>query len=83
MPSREELPGPATLPDGWARVLGEPRVYKGFARLLSCQSDGVYELELQKRDLPDWFRTIKNGTMPKTCRWTVSEKRIKGAGKLP
>ena len=59
---REEVPG--LLADGWSRVLGEPRLYKGYARVLSCQSDGVRELELQKRDAPDVYKAMKSGSSP-------------------
>ena len=56
------------LPEGWSRVLGEPRLYKGFAKVLSCQSDGVRELELQKRDAPEVFKAMKSGQGPALLR---------------
>ncbi len=45
---------------GWSRVVGAPRVYKGFARLFSCQADGVRDLTLQKRDAPEVFKRLKD-----------------------
>jgi hypothetical protein len=52
---------PGLWPASWSRVLGEPRVYKGFARVLSCRAEGVRELELQKRDAPEVFKAMKSG----------------------
>jgi hypothetical protein len=45
---------------GWARVVGSPRVYKGFAKLFCCQADGVRDLTLQKRDAPEVFKRLKD-----------------------
>jgi ribosomal protein RSM22 (predicted rRNA methylase) len=53
-------PAPGLLPGGWSRVIGAPRVYKGFAKVLSCQEANVRELELQKRDAPAVFKAFKN-----------------------
>ncbi len=46
---------------GGARVIGEPRFYRGHAKLLNCQSDGVREVTIQKRDDPELFRQLKKG----------------------
>ena len=45
---------------GWSRVIGAPRVYKGFAKLFSCQADGVRDLTLQKRDAPEVFKRLRH-----------------------
>lgn len=45
---------------GWSRVVGAPRVYKGFAKLFCCQADGVRDLTLQKRDAPEVFKRLKD-----------------------
>jgi SAM-dependent methyltransferase len=71
-------PVPGLLPEGWSRVLGEPRVYKGFARALSCQADGVRELELQKRVAPGVHRAFKDGRAPSLWRWKEEGRRIVG-----
>jgi len=71
-------PVPALLPEGWSRVLGEPRVYKGFSKLLSCQADGVRELELQKRVAPEVHRAFKDGLAPSLWRWREEGRRIVG-----
>ena len=45
---------------GWARVVGAPRVYKGFTKLFSCEASGVRDLTLQKRDAPELFKRLKH-----------------------
>jgi ribosomal protein RSM22 (predicted rRNA methylase) len=69
-------PAPGLLAEGWSRVLGEPRVYKGFARVLGCQADGVRELELQKRDAPEVFKAMKTGNGPSLIRGKGDGKRF-------
>lgn len=44
----------------WSRVVGAPRVYKGFAKLFSCEASGVRDLTLQKRDAPELFKRLKH-----------------------
>jgi ribosomal protein RSM22 (predicted rRNA methylase) len=68
----------AMLPEGCSRILGRPRVYKGFAKVLSCQGDGVRELTLQKRDAPVEFKTLKSGPVPGVVRWKLAGDRITG-----
>jgi hypothetical protein len=70
-------PAPAALPEGWSRVIGAPRVYKGYAKVLSCQADGVREFELQKRDAPEVFRRFAAGKDVPLFRATVTGGRLK------
>ena len=67
---------PSLPPDGESRVLGAPRVYKGFAKLLSCQAEGVCELELQKRTAPGVFNALRDGVASPFWRWTLEGHRI-------
>ncbi|MBL9214056.1 MAG: hypothetical protein JNG83_01130 [Opitutaceae bacterium] len=69
---------PAALPEGASRVIGEPRLYKGFARVFGCDAGGVAELTLQKRDAPEMFKLMKQGRTPPVCRWTLADGRITG-----
>ena len=71
---REPVPG--ILPEGWSRMLGEPRVYKGFAKILSCQADGVRELELQKRAAPEVFKAMKSAHSPAFLRGEQDHRRF-------
>ena len=64
-----ERRGARTLPaspsfDGWSRVIGEPRLYKGFARILDCTAEDVRDTGVQQRDNPELFRAIKKGHTP-------------------
>ncbi|MGA2139390.1 MAG: small ribosomal subunit Rsm22 family protein [Verrucomicrobiia bacterium] len=43
------------------RVIGRPRVYKAHALLLGCDSPGVREYRVTKREQPDAFRRLKKG----------------------
>ena len=45
---------------GWSRVVGAPRVYKGFAKLFACQAEGVRDVTLQKRDAKDVFKRLND-----------------------
>jgi hypothetical protein len=50
-----------TPPSDGARIIGEPRVYRGYAKALRCRADGVCEETIQKRDNPELFRRLKKG----------------------
>jgi hypothetical protein len=62
-----------------ARIIGEPRHYKGYAKLLSCSAAGVQDLTLQKRDAPDLFKALKRETGVPVYRWRREGDRIKEA----
>jgi hypothetical protein len=67
---------------GFSRVIGEPRVYKGYAKLLNCDAAGVTELVLQKRDAPELFKFFKRPTGPLIYRWKRREGKILGGEPL-
>jgi SAM-dependent methyltransferase len=50
-----------TSPIGDARIIGQPRIYRGYAKLLRCRADGVREETIQQRDDPEFFRQLKKG----------------------
>lgn len=66
-----------SIPPGWSRVLGAPRIYKGFAKVFSCAAEEARELELQKRDAPEVFKAMKDGAAASTWRWGTDGERIK------
>jgi ribosomal protein RSM22 (predicted rRNA methylase) len=74
---REPVPG--LLPERWSRVIGEPRCYKGYAKIMSCQSAGVRELRLQQRAQPELFRAFRKGTAAVIYSWRTSGEDIQGA----
>jgi ribosomal protein RSM22 (predicted rRNA methylase) len=67
---------------GLTRVIGEPRVYKGFAKVFGCDETGVRERMLQKRDVPERFAEMKNGDAGALEHWTVINDRIVACKKL-
>lgn len=71
---RAKVPG--LIEAGWSRVIGEPRVYKGYARALCCEAASVCELELQKRDGPAVFKAMKHGDSPRLLRGEHDGKRF-------
>ncbi|HEU0009149.1 MAG TPA: small ribosomal subunit Rsm22 family protein [Verrucomicrobiae bacterium] len=75
-------PVPGLLPGGWSRVIGAPRVYKGFAKVLSCQEAGVRELELQKRDVPAVFKAFKDREAEAVYRFGIDGDRVTSAKSL-
>lgn len=73
----ERSPTPAF--EGWSRIIGRPRMYKGFARVFSCQADGVGELVLQKRDAKPVFKELDEIGDAPLYEWTVDGDRITSA----
>ena len=67
---------PGVLPDGWSRILGGTRIYKGYAKVLGCQADGVRDRMLQKRDAPELFKALKAGRADPLHRWDGDGERI-------
>ena len=59
-----------------SRIIGEPRHYKGYAKIFNCDANGVSELMLQKRDAPELFKALKHGSDPSLHRWTHENGRI-------
>ena len=76
MDRRTELQAPA----GQARIVGEPRFYKGYAKLFSCDDGGIRDLTLQKRDAPELFRQLKRGESEGLQCWSLRGDRITGLG---
>jgi hypothetical protein len=70
---REPVPG--LTPPGCSRVIGAPRLYKGFAKVFSCQAAGVFDVELPKRVAPTLFKQLSKGDGPRVCRWQLDGRR--------
>jgi SAM-dependent methyltransferase len=47
----------------WERILGRPRVFKPYVRLLSCGACGVRELDVPKRTHPNFWKSCKKGNV--------------------
>jgi hypothetical protein len=60
-----------------SRIIGEPRLYKGYAKIFNCDARGVAELMLQKRDAPELLKAFKHdGPGTAFHRWTHENGRI-------
>ena len=69
---------------GWSRVVGAPRVYKGFAKVFTCQADGVCDLTLQKRDAPELFKRLRDKEAVLLTKHRVAGERMDAVeGTLP
>jgi hypothetical protein len=64
------------MPAGQSRIIGSPRLYKGYAKVFNCDAGGVAELMLQKRDAPELFKALKQGEAAPLQRWTHADGRI-------
>ena len=71
-----------TLPEGAARVIGHPRVYKPHALLLGCDAAGVRERKLTKRALPEEFKRLRKGECDPLQVWQESEGEISRVSSL-
>jgi ribosomal protein RSM22 (predicted rRNA methylase) len=68
---------PVLRAPGFSRILGEPRLYKGYAKIFNCDASGVTELMLQKRDEPELFKRLhREGAGPDLHHWTHRNGRI-------
>lgn len=67
---------PANTPAGYSRIIGEPRHYKGYAKLYNCDVSGVTDLMLQKRDAPDLFKALKHARETGLHKWSHENGRI-------
>ncbi len=59
-----------------ARIIGFPRTFKGYAKILSCESCGLCELTLQKRTDPKFFKTLDDLAQPSIFRWEKAADQI-------
>lgn len=64
-----------------SRILGEPRHYKGYAKVYNCDRGGVADLMLQKRDAPELFKELKRPNGPLIYQWTRENGRIVAGAK--
>ncbi|MDR1283324.1 MAG: small ribosomal subunit Rsm22 family protein [Opitutaceae bacterium] len=67
---------------GAARVPGRPGIFKGYARMLSCEATGLVELELQKRADPQLLRELSRRPGIPLYRWEHDGRRITRAERI-
>jgi len=73
-PEKREMPEAS-------RVIGRARFYKGYAKVLCCQSEGLRELTLAKRAAPELLKEMKKdpGSL---YRWDRDGDNIMGGERL-
>ena len=71
------------LPEGYSRVVGHPRFYKGYAKIFSCQAEGVRDLTLQKRDAPEMFKALGKSQASPFQKWILKNGRIESVETPP
>jgi hypothetical protein len=67
---------PAPLPPQSVRVIGSPRIYKGYALLDGCTTEGVLERRLMKRVDGPFFRAIDKNKAPTLQQWEIKGQDI-------
>ncbi|HEY2341731.1 MAG TPA: small ribosomal subunit Rsm22 family protein, partial [Chthoniobacteraceae bacterium] len=72
----------APMATGFSRIIGRPRDYKGYSKILSCQADGVDEFTLQKRDAPALLREVQKDEESLLYRWALEDGKIRAGERL-
>ena len=62
-----------------SRILGDPRIYKGYAKLFNCSAAGIEELTMQQRVDKTLFKELKRARGPLIYRWKRDADRILAA----
>ncbi len=71
----DKRPAPA-LPADAARLIGHPRLYKGHALVLGCDTTGVADRRMMKRQFPTEYRAFKKGDAPSLCQWKCENTEV-------
>lgn len=66
---RPSSSNPQPSDEAFSRLIGRPRQFKGYTRLLSCDKEGLRDLELQKRDNKQLWKALKKGPTTTLFRW--------------
>ncbi|MFO1499996.1 MAG: small ribosomal subunit Rsm22 family protein [Verrucomicrobiota bacterium] len=72
-----------SLPTDAVRIIGSPRIYKGYALLFGCEAGGVRDRRLSKKNAPEMFRRLKKGQCDPVQLWVCEEDEINQVGPLP
>ncbi|HVU17406.1 MAG TPA: small ribosomal subunit Rsm22 family protein [Candidatus Didemnitutus sp.] len=67
---------PFAQPEDASRILGQPRLYKGYAKIFNCSASGVEELNLPQRIDKPLFKSLKRPEGPLLYRWTRDGDKI-------
>lgn len=58
------------------RLIGHPRLYKGYALLLGCDARGVSEKRLSQRNFPTVFKALKKGRHGSLGTWKCDDNEV-------
>ncbi len=72
-------PPPAPPPPGTGRILGRPEFFKPYARVLSCEADGVTELTIPKRTAGPVYKQLEKARGPLVYVWQRDGATVTGA----
>ena len=70
-------------PRGVSRVIGTPREYKGFSKVLECSAAGVAEQTLQKRDDPALSKDFGRTRRPLLYRFDADGEFVRSGSAWP
>jgi ribosomal protein RSM22 (predicted rRNA methylase) len=70
---------PVSQPAEASRILGDARMYKGYAKIFNCSAAGVEELTFQQRVDKELFKSLKRARGPLLYRWARDKTQIVGA----
>jgi len=67
-----------------SRIIGRPRQRKGYTDILCCENNGLNPRQLQKRDNPGLWKTIKKNKCGSLFRWTsIDGDKIQEGAPIP
>ncbi len=61
------------------RIIGKPREYKGYMKVLSCQEGGVEEYLFQEREDKRLYKQLSKGKSGPLYNWKLKDGRIAGS----
>lgn len=75
--------GPVADAAGAARIIGRADHMKGFAEALVCDDSGLRELMLQKRDVPEAFKSLRDEVETPLFRLRAEGSKVRQADRWP
>lgn len=73
---------PGGTETGWSRVIGRPEHFKPYARVLSCDREGLTELEIPKKAAGGLYKELERTRAPLVYRWTRAKEKVLGGEHL-
>ena len=70
------FPPLAPQPEGSTQLIGHPRLFKGYALLLGCDSTGVREARLTKSAFPGEYSKLRKGEAGSRQVWRREGQEI-------